>query len=248
MAARRSGRISLTYSRFPYEKERPLLSPLNTNVVHDLAAHFLAMIPARFRCSTYIYIGSQRNIYIYIYTHGGNSTGRHRAVEQGKTRVVEIPSHVSRITSVHSFYGRACAPIGVVVVFRTRNEVRGSRSRCGARRPLVELEDEGLGGRWNEQEAKVENSWGLSIKKRERDSSSRFIFNKMDNKIDFVRRKMIFWMETILLVKIASWNSALIEKSKLFFFFFWSSERWRQADRESVSHRSWSSPRSGGVT
>lgn len=56
MAARRSGRISLTYSRFPYEKERPLLSPLNTNVVHDLAAHFLAMIPARFRRSTYIYI------------------------------------------------------------------------------------------------------------------------------------------------------------------------------------------------
>lgn len=158
-------------------------------------------------------------------------TGRHRAVEQGKTRVVEIPSHVSRITSVHSFYGRACAPIGVVVVFRTRNEVRGSRSRCGARRPLVELEDEGLGGRWNEQEAKVENSWGLSIKKRERDSSSRFIFNKMDNKIDFVRRKMIFWMETILLVKIASWNLALIEKSKLFFFFF---DRRKDGDKQTV--------------
>lgn len=84
-------------------------------------------------------------------------------MEQGKTRVVEIPSHVSRITSVHSFYGRACVPIGVV--FRTRNEVRGSRSRCGARRPLVELEDEGLERRWNEQEArKVENSGDLSIK------------------------------------------------------------------------------------
>lgn len=105
-------------------------------------------------------------------------------MEQGKTRVVEIPSHVSRITSVHSFYGRACAPIGVVVVFRTRNEVRGSRSRCGARRPLVELEDEGLGGRWNEQEAKMENS--LSIKERERGSSSGFIFNKMD--ISFVEK------------------------------------------------------------
>lgn len=108
-----------------------------------------------------MYIDSRRNI--YIYTRRRNSTGRHCAVEQGKTRVVEIPSHVSRITSVHSFYGRACVPIGVV--FRTRNEVRGSRSRCGARRPLVELEDEGLERRWNEQEArKVENSGDLSIK------------------------------------------------------------------------------------
>ena len=65
-----------------------------------------------------------------------------------------------------------------------------------------------LGGRWLNWRMKGSGGGGtnrgLSIKERERDSSSRFIFNKMDNKIDFVRRKMIFRMETILLVKIAS--------------------------------------------
>lgn len=78
------------YSRFLYEKRRPLFSPLDANV-HDLATHFLPMIVARFR---------RPPIYIYIYVERTQDKPPLRRVEQGKTRVVEIPSHVSRITSV----------------------------------------------------------------------------------------------------------------------------------------------------